>query len=185
MVTADCSPRTMAQKTQAAGISRELTAVPPLALHAPERAGYHAPARPPVQAPARPGSCAPRLAVRRAELEPDAGAGPLAQEAPALGDLVDELETAPALVLPGGLAPVREPAAAVVDDVHVHDRATVHHRDGHPARVGGVLHRVGDEFARQQLGVDGSRVAVQGVPDEAAGGGDLLRPAARRAAARP
>jgi len=40
--------------------------------------------------------------VLRRELEPDAGAGPLAEEAPALRDLVDELEAAAALILPGG-----------------------------------------------------------------------------------
>src|ERR1043165_5442392 len=107
MVTAGGSPRMMAQKAQVAGISREPTAVPGPVPNIP-----NGPALRP-----RAGHCAPRArSVLRRELEPDAGAGPLAEESPALSDLVDKLEAAAALVLPGGRTPVREPAPAVVDD---------------------------------------------------------------------
>src|SRR5260370_480331 len=83
----------------------------------------------------------PEPALRR-DLEPDAGAGPLAEEAPAFGERVDQLETAPVLVVPAGLAPVRQADAPVVDDVHVHDRAEARHGHRHPSRIRGVLHRV-------------------------------------------
>src|SRR5437867_4176573 len=136
MVTAGVSPRMMAQKAQVAGISGELTVVPgpvPILPNGPASRPRHRP------------SASPRGSVLWRELEPDAGAGPLAEEPPALRDLVDELEAAAALVLPGGLPPVREPAPAVVDDVHVHHRSAAHRRDRHPAGVGGVLNRVRDE----------------------------------------
>src|SRR5206468_12788312 len=100
-----------------------------------------------------PATAAPARSVFRHEIEPDTGACPLAKESPALGDLVDELKAAAALVLPGGLTPVREPALAVVDHVHVHHRAPARHRDRHPAGVAGMLDHVRDEFAGQQLGI--------------------------------
>src|SRR6266566_243292 len=171
MVTTGISPRMMAQKTQVAGISREPTVAEGPVLNSPERAWLLAPASGPA-----PGG---RSALRR-ELEPYAGADPLAEEAPALRDLVDELEAAAALVLPGGLTPVRKPAPAVVDDVHVHHRSAAHHRDRHPARVGGVLNRVRDELAGQQLGIERGRVAVQRLPDEPPGGRHFVRAAAER-----
>src|SRR5712691_9608219 len=117
-------------------------------------------------------------AVLRHDLEPDAGAGPLAEEPPALRDLVDQLEPAAVLILPGSLAPVREPAPAVVDHVHVHYRAAAHHRDGHPVGIGGVLDRVRHELTGQQLSVETGGAAVQGVPDEPAGGRHFIRVAA-------
>src|SRR5438874_7552420 len=82
MVTAGVSPRMMAQKAQVAGISREPTAVP-----GPVPSIPNGPALRP-----RAGSCAPARSVLRRELEPDAGASRLAEESPALGDLVDELK---------------------------------------------------------------------------------------------
>ena len=57
------------------------------------------------------------------ELEPDAGPGALAEESPALGDLVDQVEAAAALVLRGGLAPVRQPGLTVIHHVHVYGGA--------------------------------------------------------------
>src|SRR6185437_13838463 len=137
MVTAGVSPRMMAQKTQVAGISREPTAVPGPVPDIPNGPALRT----------RAGHCAPARSVLGRELEPDTGAGPLTEESPALGDLVDELKAAAALVLPGGLTPVREPAPAVVDHVHVHHRGPAHHRDRHPAGVVGVLDHVRDEFA--------------------------------------
>src|SRR5712692_10994306 len=121
----------------------------------------------------------PHTAVSGSEgdLEPDAGAGLLALESPALRDLVDELEPASALVLPVGFAPVREPDLAVVDDVDVHDRAAAHHRDGDPGGVGGVLHRVRHELTGEQLGLERGGVAGQGVPDKPAGDRNLVRTA--------
>src|SRR5581483_3698904 len=69
------------------------------------------------------------------ELEPDAGAGVLAEEPPSLRDLIDQLEAAAALVLPGGLAPVRQPGLAVVYHVHVDGGTAAADRDGHPVGV--------------------------------------------------
>ena len=109
-----------------------------------------------------------------ADLEPDAGAGRLAQEAPAVGDLVDQLEAAPAFVLAPGLAPVRDPGAAVVGHVDVHDLAAAGDGDGDRGGVGGVLHRVRDQLAGEQFGIHRARVVVQAVADEPSCGGDLV-----------
>src|SRR5580700_3443092 len=109
MVTAFSSPEMIAQKAQVPDITPDPTA------------------------PAGP---APLGRLGR-DLEPDAGAGPLAEEAPAFGERVDQLETAPVLVVPAGLAPLRQADAPVVDDVHVHDGAETHHGHRHPGRAGG------------------------------------------------
>src|SRR5580698_6733313 len=124
MITAVASPLMMAQKAHVAGIRREPT-VDLLSL---------------------------RPLLRR-ELEPHAGAGRLAQEAPTLRDLVDELEPASVLVMPLRFPPVRQPGLPVIDDVHVHDRTAVGHRDGHPGGIGRVLDRVRHEFTGQQLSI--------------------------------
>src|ERR1700722_3498681 len=111
----------------------------------------------------------------RRDLEPDAGAGPLAKEAPAFRERVDQLETAPVLVVPAGHAPVRQADAPVVDDAHVHDRAETHHGHRHPGRVGGVPYRVGHQLTGQQLGVAAARMVGQHIPDEPPGRRHLLR----------
>ncbi|HEX6520671.1 MAG TPA: hypothetical protein VF070_11775 [Streptosporangiaceae bacterium] len=92
-----------------------------------------------------------------------------------MGDLVDELEAAAALVVTARLAPVRKAAATVVDDIHMHILAVPDHHDRDGGGVGGVLDRIGDQFAGEQLGIGGSRVVGEGLADEAAGGRDLLR----------
>src|SRR5271165_6940137 len=146
MITASVSPLMMAQKAHVAGISREhIAPVPGISSTGTGRRS------------------------RRAELEPDAGAGPFAQESPALRNLVDQQEAASALVLAARFAPVREPGPVVIDDVHVYDRAAAHHRDGHPGGADRMLHGVRDEFARKQLGLHAGRVAGQKVPNEPAG----------------
>src|ERR1035438_2826814 len=101
-------------------------AAPARSRAAPAPAG---PGRPRDSGPDTAAPCAaPRAALLPVELEPHASAGPLAPEAPALRDLVDELEPASALVVPVGFAPVGKPAAPVVDHVHVHHRAAAGHR---------------------------------------------------------
>jgi hypothetical protein len=88
-------------------------------------------------------------------------------------DLVDELESPPALVISACLAPVRDPRASIVDHVHVHDLTAAHDRDGYHCRVGGVLDRVGDQFAGEQFGVQRGGMSVQAVADESSRGRDL------------
>src|SRR5260370_17410451 len=102
----------------------------------------------------------------RRDREPAAGTGPLAEKAPAFGERVDQLETAPVLIVPAGLAPLRQADAPVVDDVHVHDRAEAHHGHRHPGRAGGVLYRVRHQLAAQQLGVAAARMLGQHVPPD-------------------
>jgi len=100
----------------------------------------------------------------------------LAEEAPAVRDLVDQLEPASVLVVPAGLSPQRQAGPAVIDDVYVHDRAAPSHGDGHAGGSGGVLDRVGDELAGEQLGIERGWMAGQDVPDELPGDRDLLGP---------
>src|SRR5580700_3289343 len=142
MVTAFSSPRMIAQKAQVPDITPDPTAPTPPATDLVDDASCllflvqrHIDPHP------RPRYPDPN--PLRRDLEPDAGAGALTEEAPAFGDRVDQLETAPVLVVPAGLAPVRQADASIVDDVHVHERAQTHYGHRHLGRVGGVLHRVG------------------------------------------